>query len=978
MIRAIVWKELREQGLIGLTLMVLGSGILVAAATLAEPATQGATPADVVRFLGAGLLAALLLSVTAGTVCGGALFAGERESGTMGFLESLPVSRWQLWKAKIAAGTILMAIEVGFVLAVAIGLGLVDTIGWAFAIIVYSLLAFVWGLFGSTHANTTLGSVGVALPAGAFASILFYLPIGLFYHNPRTNMPQMEGAILFLGLMFAAPLIGSAFRFTRKDRDRAADDTTPAIYSNPGESSSESDTPTVEAKPSSRSRLGIRALLWLGVRQLLKPGLAIAAFAVVLGFTLLLESIQPVMIWPALALAAGVLAGVTAFVDEQSSGIARYWGERRLPIGRLWSVKLAVHAAFAGFLVALMLLPSAIRAETTGAQTIRGGSFLSHTFRTLIFDGPHLGSQGWKFVFLPLAYGFAAGHLCGLLFRKAVVAAGVAGLVGGTMAAFWLPSLFSGGVLHWQIWLPPIAMLVTARLLFRAWASERLATRRPLIALSSGIAAMVLILAGGLGYRVLEVPDDPTSEDDLAYIASLPPLEANDSGRQFRTAAERFARIAQAVPPLPKQPDRISPPTPRGTLEERVSNIPYQGWSENDFEAQNWMQKIYELDTSAGPQDETWFEQARQAGQEKGVGLFEHPLRTGASSSLQTQANGKRMGTILLAHGLQKQAAGDPARFPAVLQSALALGRSFRNGSIVKSLDFGNEVARACLSATDRWLAALEGRPDLLRQALALLREDDPVEAFDPRPHVLAERYVMRDMAKAPGQFLPAQLTPPGTSPEQTVALVDLIGVAWSVPWERERTRRLLGVGFETGNPTRANRLLVQGRPGTSVFLIRKQSPDEMIDNDRQLRLHRRAALLALAIRLHQVEKLSTPATLDDLVAAGYLSAVPLDPYNSLPFNYRISAGETLAPPVLPLPAGTPTAKTPSTQEPRVIAPGQPTTQEPRVIARGQPILWSVGPNRTDEGGRNSPTRPGMTRGGDDIVFLVPTEPAKP
>ncbi len=961
-IRAIVWKELREQGLIGLTLIVLGSGILVAAATLAEPATQGATPADVVRFLGAGLLAALLLSVTAGTVCGGALFAAERESGTMGFLESLPVSRWQLWKAKIAAGTILMAIEVGFVLVVAAGLGIVDSIGWAVAIAAYSLLAFVWGLFGSTHANTTLGSVGVALPAGAFASILFYLPIGLFYHNPRTNMPQMEGALLFLGLMFAAPLIGSAFRFTRKDRDRAAHDTT-AIYSKPGELSGESDTLAVEAKPSSRSRLGIRALLWLGLRQLLKPGLAIAAFAVVLGFTLLLENIQPVMVWPALALTAGVLAGVTAFVDEQSSGIARYWGERRLPIGRLWFVKLAIHAAFAGFLVVLMLLPAAIRTEATFAQTLRGGSFLSHTFRTLIFDGSHLGSQGWKFVFLPLAYGFAAGHLCGLLFRKAVVAAGVAGLVGGTMAAFWLPSLFSGGVLHWQIWLPPIAMLVTARLLFRAWASERLATRRPLIALSSGIAAMLLILAGGLGYRVFEVPNDPTSEDDIAYIASLPPLEANDSGRQFRTAAERFARISQAVPAFPKRAE-----TPPGTLEERVSNIPYHGWNADDFEAQDWwMQRIYALDISVGLQDETWFEQARQAGQEKEVGIFEHPLRTGASSSLLTQANGKRMGMILLAHGLQKQAAGDPAQFPADLQSALALGRSFRNGSIVKSLNFGNEVARACLSATDHWLAALEGRPDLLRQVLALLREDDPVEAFDPRPHVLAERYIMRDMAKAPGQFLPAQLTPPGTNPEQTTPLVDLIGVAWSVPWERERTRRLLGVGFETGNPTRANRLLVQGRPGTSVFLTRKQSPDEMIDNDRQVRLHRRAALIALAIRLHQVEKRSTPATLDDLVAAGYLPAVPLDPYSSLPFNYRVSEGETLSPPALPLPLppGTPTAKTSASQEPRPIAPGQP-------------ILWSVGPNRTNEGGRNSPTRPGMTRGGDDIVFLVPTEPAKP
>ena len=42
MIRAIVWKELREQGLIGLTLVVLGGGLLVAAATLADPPAPGA------------------------------------------------------------------------------------------------------------------------------------------------------------------------------------------------------------------------------------------------------------------------------------------------------------------------------------------------------------------------------------------------------------------------------------------------------------------------------------------------------------------------------------------------------------------------------------------------------------------------------------------------------------------------------------------------------------------------------------------------------------------------------------------------------------------------------------------------------------------------------------------------------------------------------------------------------------------------
>ena len=104
MIRAIAWKELREQGLIALTLVVLGGGLLAAAATLAEPPAQGASPTDVVAYLGLGRLATLMLAVTAGMVCGGAVFAAEREAATFSFLDSLPASRWQIWRAKVLAG----------------------------------------------------------------------------------------------------------------------------------------------------------------------------------------------------------------------------------------------------------------------------------------------------------------------------------------------------------------------------------------------------------------------------------------------------------------------------------------------------------------------------------------------------------------------------------------------------------------------------------------------------------------------------------------------------------------------------------------------------------------------------------------------------------------------------------------------------------------------------------------------------------
>lgn len=944
MTRAIIWKELREQALIGLTLIVFGSGILVAAATFAEPPGQNATPSDVVRFLGAGLLATMMLAVTAGTVCGGALFAAEREAGTIGFLESLPVSRWRIWRAKLAAGSLLAVAQIGFVLLVAIALGLVETLGWAFAITVFSLLAFSWGAYGSTRAQTTLGSVGIAVSGSTLAFILYFIPLWFLFPTRNAFVLQPVGGWIFLTLMFGTPLLASALRYTRTDRMQRAADATP-IRLRGAEPASGTDE---IVEPRRRPQIGAKAMLWLAWRQLAKPGLVIAAFAVVLGCSLLPENVHPILLCPGMALTAGVLAGVTMFMDEQG-GAARFWGERRLPVLRFWFAKLLVHLGFAAGLLTLILLPGFIQSQS-GDAALRGGSTLAGALRSLLFDGSHLGSQGWRLLTVPLAYGFVAGHLCGLLFKKTVVAAGVAGVVGGSMAAFWMPSLLSGGTLGWQLWLPPAVALATAGLLMRAWSSERLPTRRPMRTLVSGLACAIAALAGGLGWRVLGVPDAPGGEDDIAYIASLPPLDAMDSGRQFRTAAERFVRYAQSVPPFPKQPG-----PPRASLEERLANTVYFGWNADDSEAKEWIDNVYALDSVVGDPDERWFVQARNAGREPVDGIFEHPLRTGTTASLQTQVNGRRMGVILLARGLKQQAEGDATAFPEELRTALALGRTFRNGSLTVPLGYGNDVGRAACAATDRWLEAYAGPPSTLRVALDVLLAEDAAPPFDPSPHLLAERYVMRELAKAPGQFLPAQITPPGKDREHYNAIVDLVATAWNVPWERERTRRLSGLGFETGEVDADTRALIRGRPGSSLFLARKVTPREMIESDRQLRLHRRAAILLLAIRIHQSERGAFPGSLDDLVRGGILRAIPLDPFSDAPFRYRISPGETLPAPAQVL----------TTAGAKTLA-----GSEPRPIPAGQPVLWSAGPDGADDGGRTLPSRPGMMRAGPDIVYL--------
>ncbi|WP_439626479.1 hypothetical protein [Gemmata sp.] len=975
MIRAVVWKELREQGLIGLALVALGSGVLAAAAALADPPAEGARAGDVVRHLGLGLLATLMLCVTAGMVCGGAVFAAEREAGTMGFLDALPAARWRLWRAKVAAGTGLAAAQVGALLAVAAALGLVPTLGWARAAAVFAMLSFVWGVFGSTVSRTTLGAIGAAIPGALAAAVASLVPVTLvlatFAHDPAGPALRPAAAAAFLGFMLVAPLGLSAWVFTRPDRLRAADDEA-------------ADVPR-EARARSRPRAGGRALVWLGLRQLRGPAAALAGFALVFGLGLLARDARPVLVWPGLALAAGTLAGVTAFADEQTRGVARFWGEQRLPLGRAWAAKVGLHFLLCLALLLVLAAPAIGRAQVLDRAAVREHTALAVVFRSPLFD--ELGRHAWKYLLVPAVYGFAAGHLCGLLFRKLVVACGVAGIVGGAGAVAWGPSLLAGGVWAWQLWLPPALLLATARALVHPWATDRLGARGPLVRLAAGGLAAAAALGAGLAYRVLEVPDRPDAEADVAYVAALPPLDTNRGGTAFRNAVERHARVAAAL--AGEADGGPPPPQRRPRVEDRLSEVIVKGWPTGDAELAAWLDRVYAPD----PTDEPWYATAGAAAALP-VGVFEYPQLIGVAGPRDAALVGShRMALTILARGLRAQAAGDPDAFAAAFRVAVALARTLRNGSIVAAYHAGRLVEEAALQALDRWLEALPpqagpvraalapfpalgaaaaagfDRPDLLRALIADLEPGDPTGPFDPVPHFLSERYVIREAMASPAQWLPNVLgtqdrTAP--APEAQPPEVELVSMAWAVPWERERTRRLLGLGFETGLP--ADPGLISGRPGAAL-LIRPRLPAELADVERGLRSHRRAALLKLALRAHRAElgryppDDGRPDPLGALVERGYLRRVPPDAFDEARgFGYRVGppGGEAFRPP----PRGLGGRATRAGDAPGAY-----------VLPEGHAMLWCAGPAR---GGPGAPP-PGPGAGGslrpEDLVYLVPHGP---
>jgi hypothetical protein len=986
-LRAIVWKELREQGPIGVTLFMLGSSVLGGVAGGADPPVPTAAPADVIRFLGAGLLATLMLAVTAGMVCGGAVFAAEREAGTMPFLESLPSTRWRLWLAKLTAGLVLATVESTLFIAISAALNFIPTFGWAVSITLCSLLAFVWGVFGSTASRTTLGSVGLAIPLAVLTAMIVLIPIVIFFQRSAITALRPTGALVFLLCMFVVPIGMSAWLFTAPDRLRVAD----------GERSVNQAPFTAQGavRRRRRSRLGISAILWMTRRQLRIPGLVLSAFALVLGLGLIAPGILPILAWPGLALAAGVFVGVISFADEQTRGSAWFWGEQRLPVGRVWAVKIVLHMLFCLWLLLLLALPLVIQSQIgESRRPSRGHSILATVFHTQLFDelgrnadGP--GWNGWKFILLPAVYGFVVGHLCGLLFRKPVVACGVAGILGGGATLLWGPSLLAGGINNWQLWLPAGIVLLTARLLIPAWTSGRMFDRRSITTLTGGSLASVLAMIAGIGYRVLEIPDRPDGEDDIRYVSQLPPIDDNVGRREFRTAAERYARVIAAISPAFDRPDASAPLVGgrRMRVEERQEASIRTGWPAADPELEAWMERLF---TTRESDEQLWHLSAIAAANEPG-GMFEYPQLVGAFAQRDaTLVNAQRMSLALLARGLQKQAAGDPAAFLPALRTAMILGKSMRNGSITAAFQTGLEVERNALSALDRWLDRLSphaliraafasfpqipaaaigstcNRPDFIRAAIGILESFDPTEPFDPTPHALAERFVLREALKAPQQWLPLQLTPPGENPEKVTQEAELVGVAWAVPWERERTRRLVGLGYEMGSidsNEQADPRLLSGRPG-AILMIRTRHANELVELERSIRWYLRATLLKLALRAYKAERGNFPAALGELPALGYLRRLPADPHDeSRGFGYRLAPleGETLRasprPGFGPFPAPIENTRT-------------------RFIPAGQAIIWSVGSDKIDQGGTSlpmggpiAPDRP------EDLVYVISAGP---
>jgi hypothetical protein len=277
------------------------------------------------------------------------------------------------------------------------------------------------------------------------------------------------------------------------------------------------------------------------------------------------------------------------------------------------------------------------------------------------------------------------------------------------------------------------------------------------------------------------------------------------------------------------------------------------------------------------------------------------------------------MGLLLSARALQLQTHGDIQGALDHWDTALALSRQLKNYAMPDSYTVGNGLEDAALYGLRSWLQPSGPDQERLRAAWALLQQHEAARP-DPANALKAQYVVYRD------------------SPPQVYAgnilLNSLLETAHDAPWEKERFRRIFNAIYfgqlrEFRKPLWQNPGLKQSReissrtrvtllmgmppddgPGASVSAqqwddwidqlwlsgytsaMRGFYPPSLRNRSRQLDLDTTA--LVIAVARFQAAHGRPPARLDDLVSAQLMAALPLNPFNGQPFNYRISTGEVI------------------------------------------------------------------------------------
>ena len=462
----------------------------------------------------------------------------------------------------------------------------------------------------------------------------------------------------------------------------------------------------------------------------------------------------------------------------------------------------------------------------------------------------------------------------------------------------------------------------------------------------------------------------------------MPKSGDDPAGECVRAACARFAALRTQL-----DPDRTAPPAglpgaPQAPASrwQRIAQALQDGWPAGDAELDATLDLLCQggwsgpvagasvaallgspqgpgplLAASAVAPDHVadWRAKLAEAA-ELPTGMAEDPRRLTIADEYRTGELGSApsMAVVLAAHGLRRQAQGDDAAFVDDLRLGLALMCNLRHCATRRDAALGRAVENILLIGTARWLDRLNGRPDLLRQALDLISQRGAeAEAYDddrgPVDYLIA-----RNTLQYPVGWLTDDLASPiGDIDGRAREEAGLVVQARLVPWEQARQERMVRVLF--GGDAAQRQSLNRSWGGKAMLgSLETLGWDDLRPDLKEFTRCRSAATrLALALRLYQADHGRPAGNLDELVPQ-YLPKLPDDPFApGQTFHYRASKGENIVWPP--------------------DAPGAP----PRA---GDGVLWSVGPDGNDDGGVRQTAPNGMSAPGEDVIFRVPAPPNEP
>ena len=853
MIATLAWKEYREHRLFWAALACLSALLVAGLWQVLEPAgslAQGSHKAEILTAL------AIILAAIYGLLCGCLMLAGEREAGTLPFLQVLAGQRGPIWRTKCAAG---LALTVAQTLAIA---GLLFAIGlkgpmnarhgmfWLGALAVLPLVAFGWGMLASAFCRNSLAAVALAI--GFF--LLAQLPVALVLF-----LAESDGTALAAeGLLGAAALVASERVFAGRRQRR------------------EMGAPSVA---------GWRVLIWLTARQGWSTVAVVGVLSVAVG--LVLPSTGP-QLWPIATLVIGVLCGVAVWGDEQTGPYQRFLGDQRLSPGYIWAVKTAVWLAVAVAMGCLILGAGLARNVFEGNLRLAAGirwwkedTFLRatglHSRDFLSWVSPGILLTVW------LAYGFSTALVLAMLSRKGLVARTLAFLIGATALGLWIPSLVAGGLNAWQVFLPPLLLIIASRLAMWPWLAGRLGQGKPAFCLAACGVLCAAWLAGSLAYRVWEVPDVGEPFDIAAFEASLPTPEKNKAGRLILDAAKLFE----------EQRKREIKDSEIYEYEKQIRQVLSQGWPDEDSPLGPL------LDRMCGGE---WVEKVREAAALP-LGMLQDPRDVAAGEPVRAGQFCLEAGKYLCARALQIQARGDSRLALNQILTVLALSRNLRNKAPTVVYIWGEGVEMTAIGTVARWRQQLPAhdRAGPLRRALDGFTRHEAQRPPETDQYKADYLFFLRQAAISPMRWLPnfSENPPPWKS------------VIWQAPWERVHRSRILsavvagwlraldaapegrGIGTETGSlgdwlpaaegpaaaltADRLQKLVAQSRAIEALTWspLRRHTYDSL----RSVRKTR----LELAVDLSEAVESKRPQTVNDLIPT-YLAEPLIDPITGSPF----------------------------------------------------------------------------------------------